>query len=87
MDPAGDTAHRLQAYSLNIYYSPKPGMSGLKPAGLIRIPLDTEVGLGPGDILLDGGDLAPPRKGAQHPRHFLSACVYCGETVAHLSNC
>jgi len=26
--------------------------------------LDTEVGLGPGDIVLDG-DPAPPRKGAQ----------------------
>ena len=31
--------------------------------GWIRIPLGTEVGLGPGDIVLDG-DPAPPRKGA-----------------------
>ena len=32
--------------------------------GWIRMPLRTEVGLGPGDIVLDG-DPAPPRKGAQ----------------------
>jgi len=38
----------------------------------------------PGDIALDG-DPSPPRKGAQQP-HF-SGHVYCGQTVAHLSNC
>ena len=32
-------------------------------------PLGTEVGLGPGDIMLDG-DPAPPRKGAQQPPTF-----------------
>ena len=31
------------------------------------MPLDTEVGLGPGDIVLDG-DPAPPRKEAHQPR-------------------
>jgi len=41
--------------------------------------------LGPGDIVLDG-DPATPRKAAQHPLQF-SAHVYCGQTVAHLSNC
>jgi len=30
------------------------------------MPLGTEVGLGPGDIVLDG-DPAPPRQAAQHP--------------------
>jgi len=35
-------------------------------AGWIRIPLGMEVGLGPGDIVLDRGP-APPRKGAQQP--------------------
>jgi len=30
------------------------------------MPFGTEVGLGPGDIVLDG-DPAPPREGAQHP--------------------
>ena len=35
-------------------------------AGWIRIPLRTEVGLGPGDIVLDGNP-PPPQKGAQQP--------------------
>jgi len=30
---------------------------------------------------------APPRKGAQQPHPHFSAHVYCGQTVAHLSNC
>ena len=45
------------------------------------MPLGTEVGLGLGDIVLDGAP-APPRKGHSTP-HF-SAHVYCGQTVAHL---
>jgi len=53
--------------------------------GLIKMPLGTEVGLGQRDIVLDK-DPAPPRKEAQQPSHF-SAHVYCGQTVAHLSNC
>ena len=52
--------------------------------GWIKMPLGTEVGLGLGDIVLDG-DPDPPRKGAQQPPHF-SAHVCCGQTVAHLSN-
>jgi len=39
------------------------------------MPLDTEVGLGPDDIVLDG-DPAPP-KGHSPP---FSASVYCGQT-------
>jgi len=50
----------------------------------IKMPLGTEVGVGLGDIVLDG-DPDPPRKGAQQPPHF-SAYVCCGQTVAHLSN-
>jgi len=46
--------------------------------------LGMEVGLGPYDTVLDA-EPAPPRKGAQQP-HF-SGHVYCGQTVAHLSNC
>ena len=55
--------------------------------GWIKMPLGTEVGLGPGHIVLDGewGRSSPRWKGEQHP-HF-SADVYCGEAVAHLSNC
>ena len=48
------------------------------------MPLGKEVGLGRGDIVLDG-DPAPQWKGAQQPPHFL-AHVYCGQTVADLSN-
>jgi len=36
-------------------------------AGCIRIPLVTEVGLCPGDIVLDGGTAAPPQKAARSP--------------------
>jgi len=54
-------------------------------AGWIKMLLGTEVGLGQGDIVLDG-DLAPPpqKKGAQQP-YFL-VHVYCGQMVAHFSN-
>jgi len=44
-----------------------------------------EMGLGPGDIMSDGDPAPPHGKGHSNP-HF-SANVYCGETVAHLSNC
>ena len=32
-------------------------------AGWIKMPLGTEVGLGPGDIVLDGAQLIPPKRG------------------------
>jgi len=41
------------------------------------MPLGTEVGLSPGDIVLDGKS-APPEKG--HNPHF-SADIYCGQTA------
>ena len=50
----------------------------------IKMPLGTEVGLGPGDIVLDW-DPAPPERG--HSSLHFSADVHCGQTVAHLSNC
>jgi len=49
--------------------------------GCIKVPLGTEVGLDPGDIVLDG-DPAPQR-GAALPQ--FSTHVYCGQTVARLS--
>jgi len=52
-------------------------------AGWTSMPLGTEVGVGTGDIVLDG-EPAPPRKEAQKP--LVSARVYCAQTVAHLSN-
>jgi len=41
------------------------------------MPLGREVGLGPGDIVLDG-EPAPPKKGHSHP---FSAHVCCGQTA------
>jgi len=57
-------------------------------AGWIKMPLDTEVGLGPGEIVLDGDPAPPPprKRTSSLPPHF-SAHVYYGQTVAHLSNC
>jgi len=52
---------------------------GHATAGWIRIPLGTEVGLGPSDIVLDG-DPAPrarARKGAQQPLTLFGP-LYCG---------
>jgi len=54
--------------------------------GWIKMPLDTEVGLGPDHIVLDGELASPfPERGTT-ALHF-SARVYCSETVALLSNC
>ena len=50
--------------------------------GWIRMPLGTEVGLGPGDITLDGNPSFSPKKRGTAAPHF-SAHVYCGQTVAH----
>jgi len=49
----------------------------------IKMPLSREVGLGPGDLVLDGDPAPPPRGTAPQ----FSVHVYCGETVAHLSYC
>jgi len=49
------------------------------------MPLGKGVGLGPGHIVLDGDPVGTQRPTAAPP-HF-SARVYCGQTVAHLSNC
>jgi len=43
--------------------------------GWTKNPLGTEVGLGPGNIVLDG-DPAPSRKAAQQPPPNFSAYVY-----------
>ena len=45
----------------------------------IKIPVGTEVGLGPNDIVLDGVPAPLPKKGAKPPPQF-SAHVYCGQT-------
>jgi len=48
-------------------------------AGWIKMPLGSEVGLGPGHVLLDGDPAPHPRKG-HNSLHF-SAHVYCGQTA------
>ena len=53
-------------------------------AGWIKTKLGMEVGLGPGHIVLDGSQLPLHHRGTV-PQ--LSAHVYCGQTVAHLSYC
>ena len=42
------------------------------------MPFAIEVGLGPGDIMLDGYP-APPEKGTAAPTPTLLANVYCGQ--------
>jgi len=49
-------------------------------AGWIKMPLGTEVDLGPGDIVLDGNP-APPKKGTAPTPSQFSAHVYCGQTA------
>jgi len=49
-------------------------------AGWIKMPLGMEVGLSPGDFILDGYPDPVPKKGAEPPPQF-SAHVCCGQTV------
>ena len=48
-------------------------------AGWIKMPLGMEVGLSPGNIMLDGDPAPPPRKTGTAPQ--FSAHVYCGQTA------
>jgi len=52
--------------------------------GWIKMPLGTEVDLGPGHVVLDGTQL-PPAKGAQQPPSFRHMSIVA--TVVHLSYC
>jgi len=49
----------------------------------MKTPLGTEVGLGPGHIVLDG--VPAPAKVAQQPPPLFGQCLVA--TVAHLSYC
>ena len=51
----------------------------------IKMPLGTEVGLGPGHIVLDGGPSSSTSKGHSSPPIFGRCLLW--PTVAHLSNC
>ena len=45
-----------------------------------KMPLGTEVGLGPGDVVLDGDTVLPRKKGeGAHPQ--FAAHTYCGQTA------
>jgi len=55
-------------------------------AGWIKMPLGTEVGLGPRHTVLDEDPAPPPTETDKAAPHF-SAHVCCGQTVAHLSYC
>ena len=48
-------------------------------AALIKMPLGMEVGLVPGDFVLDGDPDLPSPKGCGTPK--FSAHVYCGQTA------
>ena len=46
----------------------------------MKLVLGMEVGLGPGDFVLDGDPASPPQKGAEPPPQF-SAHFCCGQTA------
>jgi len=48
-------------------------------AEYIKMPLGMDIGLIPGDFVLDGDPVPPPQKGSEAPK-FL-AHVYCGPTA------
>jgi len=51
-------------------------------AAWVKMPLGMELGLSPGDFVLDGDPALPsPKKGAEPPPQF-SAHFYCGQTAA-----
>jgi len=53
--------------------------------GWINMPLDEEVSLGPGDIVLDGDRALPRERGTAAPSSFWPMSIVA--TVAHLSYC
>ena len=61
----------LPQFSAHVYYG--------QTAGFITIPLGTEVGLSPGDFVLDGDPAPLPKKGAEPP---ISVHFYYGQTAA-----
>jgi len=65
-------------FSAHVYYG--------KTSGCVRIPLGTKIGLGPGDIMLDGDPASPPRKGTQQLSHFL-ARIPAGPHFTHNPYC
>ena len=52
-----------------------------KTVGWIKMPLGMDVGLGSGDIVLDGDPTLPPQKRGQSPPPQFSARFYCDQTA------
>jgi len=52
---------------------------GSQMAVWIKVSLGMELGLGPGDFVLDGDAAPPPQNGGGAPK--FSAHVYCGQTA------
>jgi len=67
--PKRGTAPRLSAH-----------VSCGQTAGWIKMPLGRELGLNPGDIVLDGDPLPPPERGTAASHAHFSTHVYCGYT-------
>jgi len=55
-------------------------------AGWIRIPLDMEVGLDPGDIVSNGTQLYPQGKGHSSPQLVAPMCPHMRAHWRHLAN-
>ena len=51
-------------------------------AGCIKMPLGMDVGLSPGDYVLDEGPVSLPKRGRSPPK--FSAHVYCGQTAGSI---
>jgi len=49
--------------------------------GWIKMPIGTEIGLGPGDFVLDGDPAIPPPRKKGHSSLQISAHAYCGQTA------
>jgi len=65
-------------------------LSCCQTGGWIKMPLGTEVGIGPGHIVLDGDPAPPTGRGTAAvpaPQFSVHGHVYCGHAVDHLSNC
>ena len=62
-----------RAGSLSNTMSPGPRHTSVPTAGWIKMPLDTEVGFGPDDIVLDGAQL--PQKKGHAPNFRLMSIV------------
>jgi len=67
--------HSSPHFSANVYCG--------QTAGCIRMPLGKEVGLGPGDIVLDGDPAPHSRKGEQQPALLFGRCLLLPNRFMH----